>query len=381
MTVDETDAFGNRVAVARRAHRMTQQQLAHTAAISVSLLRKIEQGARAATAPVRAAITQALDLDDFTPASNDRHIGGRVHDAIPAIRRAMDCFDLPDDGPIRPLGELRAEVAKATSWRLESRYVQLAELVPCLLPELTRAVHSLVGHDRETAFGLLAMAYRAADAIADKHGYTDLSARAIELIRWAAANSGDPVLSGMAGYVRSELFFNGPQCPRRAARARYCHTIHGPGSDAPGHGGLRISSNAGRGPRRTGWPSGRSPGTPHRSTRRRPKHPGRRVSRDCVRPIEHSRTRGSGRRRTRGRHWRPDQRKWLAATTHVARRATVPFLHRNRPRPPVGWPPGAHCHRFSAPARSHPSTPGVTRSCETPSQPCSGCTGSPATPC
>jgi hypothetical protein len=52
------------------------------------------------------------------------------------------------------------------------------------------------------------MAFRAADAIADKHGHTDLSARAIELIRWAAARSDDPLLYGMAAYVRAELFFS-----------------------------------------------------------------------------------------------------------------------------------------------------------------------------
>lgn len=210
MMADGADAFGNHVAVARRAHGMTQLQLADAAAISVSLLRKIEQGIRIATPSVRASIMRALDLDDVTSANLDRNVSGRIHDAIPAIRRAIDCFDLPEDGPIRPLTELQADVADATTWRLESRYAQLAELIPGLLTELTRAVHSLAGHDRETAFGLLAMAHRAADAIADKHGYIDLSARAIELIRWSAANSGDPLLGGMAGYVRAELFFAGP---------------------------------------------------------------------------------------------------------------------------------------------------------------------------
>ena len=40
---------GERIAAARKLHRMTQAELAEAAAISVSLLRKIEQGTRPVT--------------------------------------------------------------------------------------------------------------------------------------------------------------------------------------------------------------------------------------------------------------------------------------------------------------------------------------------
>lgn len=46
-----------------------------------------------------------------------------------------------------------------------------------------------------------------ADALCDKFGYPDLSARTVELIRWAAGRSGDSVLVGVAAYVRAEAFF------------------------------------------------------------------------------------------------------------------------------------------------------------------------------
>jgi hypothetical protein len=67
----------------------------------------------------------------------------------------MDCYDLPPDPVLapRPLPELRHAVTTATQWRLASRYV--------------------------------------------------------ELTRWAAARSGDPMLEMMAAYVRAELFFTG----------------------------------------------------------------------------------------------------------------------------------------------------------------------------
>jgi hypothetical protein len=78
---------------------------------------------------------------------------------------------------------------------------------------LTRAAHGSTGHDQDTVFGLLALAYRAADALCDKFGYPDLSARTIEVMRWAAARSGDSVLAGVAAYVRAETFF----CNQRPA--------------------------------------------------------------------------------------------------------------------------------------------------------------------
>lgn len=96
-----------------------------------------------------------------------------------------------------------------TSWRLDSRYAQLAGLVPGLISDLTATAFATTGHEQEHAFGLLALAWRAADAIADKLGSHDLSARATELVRWAAVRSGDPLQEMMSAYVRAELFFAG----------------------------------------------------------------------------------------------------------------------------------------------------------------------------
>jgi hypothetical protein len=133
-------------------------------------------------------------------------------------RCALDCYDLPDDGPIRPLPDLRAATEQITVCRLAARYTSLADTLPDLIAELTRAANSYNGHDQETAFGLLALTYRAADAICDKFGYCDLSARTIELMRWAAARSGDPILTGVAAYVRAETFFSN-QRPAAGLRA------------------------------------------------------------------------------------------------------------------------------------------------------------------
>jgi transcriptional regulator with XRE-family HTH domain len=207
--------LGQAIAVARKARRLTQHELARRAAISVSLLRKIEQGRRSLTPGVRAALTAILGA-----IPEDHHSAlrsGRISIALPLLRDVMDCYDIPAGPDPRPLPELRRDVATATSWRLASRYAELAALLPGLLSELTAAALSSSGHEQEQAYGLLALGYRAADAIADKHGCRDMSARAVELTRWAAARSGDPQLEMMAAYVRAELFFAGAR-PRAGLR-------------------------------------------------------------------------------------------------------------------------------------------------------------------
>lgn len=218
MPLDLARSVGERVAVARRLRGMTQTQLAEAAAVSVSLLRKVERGSRPGTRTVMSAIARALELDEAELTGEPRLVSSRVAETIPAIRRALDCYDLPDDGPIQSLPELRAVIETATTRRLAAQYASLADILPALINDLTRAAHGYTGRDQRTAFGLLAIAYRATDAIADKFGYADLSARTIELLRWAAAHSGDPALVGVGAYVRAETFF-ADQHPTAGLRA------------------------------------------------------------------------------------------------------------------------------------------------------------------
>ncbi len=130
-----------------------------------------------------------------------------VEARLPALRRVLDAHDIPDDGPARPLEELQRAVAGVVGMRLESNYHRLVLALPLLLPELTRALDLHVGQRRAEVARLLVQAYRAADAIADKFGFYDLSARIIGLMSWAAAESGDEIASAAAAYVRAEIFF------------------------------------------------------------------------------------------------------------------------------------------------------------------------------
>jgi len=128
----------SRIATARAAKRLTQQQLAAAAAISASLLRKIERGVRPATPRVFLSIAEALDVDPGQLAGTMAVTDGRVHASIPVIRLALDMYDFPDDGPIRALPELGKAVATAQRWRLNSQYTRLAQELPELVTELCR---------------------------------------------------------------------------------------------------------------------------------------------------------------------------------------------------------------------------------------------------
>ena len=205
---DSTDDPGQAIAAARKALGLTQSELARQAAISLSLLRKIERGSRSLTPGVRTALDAAL-------APVTAAVGGaaprRIETALPQLREVMDAYDIPPDlprGP-RPIAELRRMTSAATAWRLSCQYVRLAEDLPGLITDLTATALNSAGHQQEQAFALLALTYRAADAIADKQGRHDMSGRATELVRWAAARSADPQLEMMSAYVRAELFFSG----------------------------------------------------------------------------------------------------------------------------------------------------------------------------
>jgi transcriptional regulator with XRE-family HTH domain len=197
------------IAAARKACGITQEELARQAAISLSLLRKIEQGSRPVTPGVRTALSAILGA--VAEVGDSTSVPERIGNVLPRLREAMDVYDIPAHPASDPrsLRELRIMTGTATTWRLASQYSLLAGLLPGLITDLTFKALTRTGHEEERAFALLTLAYRAADAIADKHGCHDMSARATELVRWAAARSGDPQLEMMSCYVRAELFFGG----------------------------------------------------------------------------------------------------------------------------------------------------------------------------
>ncbi|MFD7429091.1 helix-turn-helix domain-containing protein [Streptomyces sp. NPDC059818] len=202
-------AVGRRIAYYRRIARpkMTQQQLADRANVALGTIRKIERGERGVTDDTLDSIAAALGVDPSRLVADREHVSTRIRDALPALSAAIATYDMPVDGPVRSVAELRTSVARTTAWRLSAQYLQIAREVPDLLAELSRAAASAPLLEAQEVAGLLVTAYRSADAVAYKYQARDLSARLVELMRWAAPGAQDPLLAAAVGYVRTETFF------------------------------------------------------------------------------------------------------------------------------------------------------------------------------
>ncbi|MCQ8194804.1 helix-turn-helix domain-containing protein [Streptomyces rugosispiralis] len=200
--------LGKRVAYQRRIARMTQQELADAAGVHVGTLRKIERGARGAGDSVVESLAAALGVDPSVLLGSRDRTDARVHDAMPSLSAVIAAYEAPDEGPARQLGELRTAVDEAVTWRLASQYVRIARQLPPLISELIRAFHLAPPEEQSELASLLVAGLRTADAVAYKYGARDLSARLVDLMRWAAPYADNPLLDATVAYVRTETFFD-----------------------------------------------------------------------------------------------------------------------------------------------------------------------------
>ncbi|WP_234367376.1 MULTISPECIES: helix-turn-helix domain-containing protein [Streptomyces] len=187
--------------------KLTQRQLAEAACVALGTIRKIERGERGVTDATLDAIADALGVDPARLRTDRAPVHTRVHDALPALSAAIAAYDMPEDGPVRPLDELQEAVESAAERRLAAQYTQIALELPDLITELARAYQVAPPDEWAAVVGFLVSACRSADAVAYKFGARDLSARLIDVMRWAAPAAVDPVLSASVAYVRTETFF------------------------------------------------------------------------------------------------------------------------------------------------------------------------------
>lgn len=211
----------------RRVRNLSQESLAQMCGVSQSTITRAESG-KGLTDPRKAV--EALhglgamehgptnETDPLSPvplvqsgSSDHTSVAEKTHvdreRRIALLGSLVNRYDLPEDGRVRSLGKLQREVSMIIRCRLNSHYSCLLERLPELLPELSRALVTHQGQERAHAARLLVQAYRAADAVADKFGLHDLSARTIQVLLWAAEQTGDEVTRAAATYVRGENFF------------------------------------------------------------------------------------------------------------------------------------------------------------------------------
>src|SRR5882757_9786152 len=101
MDGNRASSVGDRVSDARKERGLSQKELAGRAHVSLSLLRKVEQGSRDATPALVAAAARALGVDVTAltgqPYDQDGSRPDRIHALIPQLRQALTYWDLPPE--------------------------------------------------------------------------------------------------------------------------------------------------------------------------------------------------------------------------------------------------------------------------------------------
>ncbi|MET7718549.1 helix-turn-helix transcriptional regulator [Streptomyces sp. NPDC005407] len=203
----ENVTLGDRLRIARKIRRLSVAQLAQKVAVSPSYIEKLESGKRKAPLSLVLALAKALhfgvEVLTGQPYYGEPEAEDGVHAVIPELRRIMLCYDTPDEAEIRPrsLPVLASEVDQVSALRRDARYAPMGPLLPPIITELTRLTLEGRNGDQTKAFWHLARAYRAVNSLAHKLGHHDLSATALERVRWAADRSRDPLMQITAGYL------------------------------------------------------------------------------------------------------------------------------------------------------------------------------------
>ncbi|MER0481912.1 helix-turn-helix transcriptional regulator [Streptomyces sp. Edi2] len=202
---------GPRIAYERRIACLSQADLARGARVSLGTIRKVERGERGVSDAVLEAIAHALGIDPSRLLPERERPDDRMHQAMPGLSAVLASYEeldeKPDGGPCHDLSELRAAAAMVVGQRLSAQYARIARSAPGLLAELCRALRTAAPGDRPEVARLVVDTCRAADAVAFKHGAKDLSARLLDLMRWAGTQTHDPIVAATVAYVRAELHF------------------------------------------------------------------------------------------------------------------------------------------------------------------------------
>ncbi|MCP3822930.1 helix-turn-helix domain-containing protein [Streptomyces sp. A3M-1-3] len=203
--------IGARIAAYRRLHRLTQKQLATKAAVSYSLLVKVEQGRRPASGSLVAAVARAMSVPVTTftgqPYAAD-HTHDRLDGPLADLRASLDNYDLPlDEIPVRGAEEIAQDVQYVLAARRDANFGRIVACVPPLIDELVQLSQTATGHAAEEAHRQLVHVYRSAYDVAYGLGLSDLVALLLARMDYSAQRSADPYLGALYGYTRAYATF------------------------------------------------------------------------------------------------------------------------------------------------------------------------------
>ncbi|WP_229068382.1 helix-turn-helix domain-containing protein [Actinoplanes sp. DH11] len=161
-----------------RSPRLTQQELADRAGVSLDLVKKIEQGVKPGSLPYLTRIARALDVDLGVLVGKPTHLESVPSSGgILALRRALTPV-VEDSGEPAPADELRASVQRAWKAYWSGDY----DVIAAFLPQVISDARQLGAAD------ILAEASQLAASTLVHLGHPDLSLVAADCALNAAEN-------------------------------------------------------------------------------------------------------------------------------------------------------------------------------------------------
>lgn len=211
-----------------RALRDSLSGLGRRAHVSPSLLSRSENGERALSESVLAAVARALAVS-VSVLRGQPYIQTLQKEQLDAlltpISTAFDDWDLPPDDapPPRSLDALEDDVRRLRALRVKAQFTEIAVDLPGLLSELALAtqLHPAPGRDRERAYAAQAEVSRTAAIVAYRIGYMDLARLALSRMAVAAPQSGDPRQVAIERYERAQIAADSSRLDRGVSLMRH----------------------------------------------------------------------------------------------------------------------------------------------------------------
>ncbi len=187
--MENNPAPGENIAVLRKARGLGQAKLARLAGISVSYLTKIEVGTRPATPPVAAAVAKALHVPVQRIYGQPFLGPSEQADLLNDLRGAVRRYTLPKEDVPDPV-QLADSVERAMTLRAETRYLELLDLLPHLLGQVTATALSSPGE--AGAWTQVSDVYGCAYAAAHRLAQPDLADMIVSRQVWASQQTWNP---------------------------------------------------------------------------------------------------------------------------------------------------------------------------------------------
>ncbi|MEU1943044.1 helix-turn-helix transcriptional regulator [Streptomyces sp. NPDC020125] len=180
---------GENIAVLRKVRGTSQASLARQMGISLSYLSKIETGLRPATPPLVASAASALRVTTARVYGDPFSDPSKQHELMDALRTVVRRHTLPRED-VPPPGELAASLQRAAQLRADTNYLELLQLLPRLLGQVTATAMESDGD--ATAWGQVADVYSCAYACAHRFRQPDLADMIVSRQQWAAHQTWNP---------------------------------------------------------------------------------------------------------------------------------------------------------------------------------------------